>query len=140
QAFAAQQYGGISRYFTSLVRELFLIGEQPRIIAPVHVNRYLEELAPDLVVGLRAPRPFPPGTGQIQEAINVWMTRAYISAWRPHLIHETFHSRFASGPRRTPTVVTVFDMIKELFADQLPAHDRMTDWKRQAVRRADHVI
>jgi glycosyltransferase involved in cell wall biosynthesis len=140
QVFAAQKYGGSSRYFTSLARELSLMGERPRIIAPVHCSGHLPELSPDIVTGWRWERYLPPKSHHVQRAINVLMTRVLMSTWRPHIVHETYYSRVRSGPRETPTVITVFDMIHELFPEQFPANDKTTDLKREAVRRADHVI
>ena len=46
QAFADQEYGGVSRYFYSLAASLAGIPDvHARVYAPVHVNQYL---APDV--------------------------------------------------------------------------------------------
>jgi glycosyltransferase involved in cell wall biosynthesis len=37
-------------------------------------------------------------------------------------------------------VLTVFDMIHELYPDSFPANDRTRDAKRQSVQRADHIV
>jgi glycosyltransferase involved in cell wall biosynthesis len=139
QIFAAQKHGGISRYFTSLARELSIIGERPRIIAPVHTSGHLKQLPPDIVTGWRWER-YLPKRQHLVPAINKTMSRLLMTTWRPHIVHETYYSPVRTGPPGTPTVITVFDMIHELFPAQFPADDTSASVKREAVGRADHVI
>lgn len=56
--------------------------------------------------------------------------------WKPDIVHETYYLRAASGVRGAPLVLTVYDMIHELFS----SGDPTSAMKRQAVARADHII
>jgi glycosyltransferase involved in cell wall biosynthesis len=60
-------------------------------------------------------------------------------AIRPSLVHWTY---FNPGPlpRRAVSVVTVYDMVHELFPDEFNPHDSTRENKRRAVARAEHVI
>ena len=45
QAFCLQKTGGISRYFSKLIEQLNIDGEQAELFAPFYRNQYLEGLA-----------------------------------------------------------------------------------------------
>jgi glycosyltransferase involved in cell wall biosynthesis len=139
QVFAAQRHGGISRYFTALARELALMGEEPRIVAPLYQNDYLRHVPPKLVTGWHEAR-LPIRNEHLERAVNAIGTRWLMAAWNPQVVHETYYAARRSGPRRSPSVITVFDMIHELFPEQFPGSDEKSEVKRQAVERADHVI
>lgn len=139
QIFAAQRHGGISRYFTALARELALMGEEPRVVAPIHVNDYLARLPRGIVTGWDEAR-LPLRSQRLERAANAVATRVVMSAWNPAVVHETYYAPRRSGPRRTPAVITVFDMIHELFPEQFPGSDEKSAIKRAAVERANHVI
>ena len=58
----------------------------------------------------------------------------------PHVLHETYftgHTRSAEGAAR---ILTVYDMIHELFPGQFGPADKTTQYKRASVHRADRVI
>ena len=44
QIFNSQKYGGISKYFYYLFINLKKIGHYPDVIAPFHINEYLNNL------------------------------------------------------------------------------------------------
>mgnify|MGYP001605683965 FL=1 len=53
QIFTLQAFGGISRYYVSLVEQLKSMGHSPRIFAPYHCNEYLSNVSPLTVDGKR---------------------------------------------------------------------------------------
>ncbi|CAN5348149.1 glycosyltransferase family 1 protein [soil metagenome] len=140
QMFAAQRYGGVTRYYTALVRELALLGETPRVIAPLHWNQHLQQLPSHLVRGTYVERFLPGKAFYLNVLFNRWSTRLQISVWRPDVVHETYYAAKRTGPASIPTVVTVYDMIHELFVHQFSTSDRTSAAKLAAVRRADHII
>jgi glycosyltransferase involved in cell wall biosynthesis len=138
--FAWQRYGGISRYFCELALRLSKSSQRRvRIVAPLYSNRYLAGArrqlgvcgvyVPDISIGSRAVR-----------IANRALVQTALSLMRPDLIHETYYSASAYRLTGARTIVTVFDMIHELFPDLYAPDDRTSDAKRQAVERADHVI
>ena len=52
QAFCLQKTGGISRYFSKLIEQLNIDGEQAELFAPFYRNQYLEGLVPKIVHGI----------------------------------------------------------------------------------------
>lgn len=139
QAFVVQSYGGVSRYFARLAQGLLGMEQEVKIFAPLHKNRYLSAL-PQVIVNGRYINRHPPGTTRIFFAYNRSRSQLQIARWKPDLVHETYYSRVGSVPRTCPTVITVYDMIHELFPNEFSGNDNTATIKRIAIDRADHVI
>jgi glycosyltransferase involved in cell wall biosynthesis len=139
QTFVLQSYGGISRYFARLAQSLSDLDQQVRIFAPLHRNSYLPTLPKDILNG-RHIRGYPRKTTRLFLAYNQFRARSAIAKWKPDLVHETYYSRRPSAPQRCPVVVTVYDMIHELFPQAFPVTDNTAAKKRTAIDRVDHVI
>lgn len=132
-----QAYGGISRYFCELARQMgTLRGVSSTVVAPMHINEYLTA-SPARVLGTRAR--WRPKKDRHLNALN-WRASAGIYRLRPpDLVHRTYYGQ---GVRtwRSPSVVTVFDMIHELYPSSFPPSDPTSADKRRAVAMADQVI
>jgi glycosyltransferase involved in cell wall biosynthesis len=139
QAFVLQSYGGISRYFTRIVQGLMKMEQQVGVFAPLHRNNHLKSLPQEAIYGRYTNR-YPPKTTRLFLAFNQFKSRSRIARWKPDLVHETYYARFGSAPRACPTVITVYDMIHELFQNEIPVTDSEATNKRIAINRADHVL
>jgi glycosyltransferase involved in cell wall biosynthesis len=141
QAFCRQITGGISRYYCKLAAELSLLNQKVGIFAPVYRNVYLKELPTQLVHGFGI-KNYPLKTAGACVAANGLVARSMIRRWQPDVVHETYFQRQSGYADKYPRVVTVFDMIAELDAQQQSKQSigfKSSD-KYQAVQRADHVI
>ncbi len=136
QIFAIQRHGGISRVFAELAaaftRDPRLDVDLVAMDAPV-VNEYL--LRDAQVASALAVRP-----------ARHWSTAMTRSMLRPRhrgpvdIVHGSFYlSRMLGDYPTSRRVVTVYDMIPELFPDTRRRLDPVTR-KHEYVRRADHVI
>jgi glycosyltransferase involved in cell wall biosynthesis len=139
QAFCIQKYGGVSRYYVRLVQELLDIGEEVGVFAPIHRNKHLSDLPKDVVHG-RYLEKYPPKSSKLFMAYNRWLARRDIGLWNPRVVHETYYARQRSGPKESPTVVTVHDMIHELYPEYFGLRNETKKLKHKAVMRADHVV
>lgn len=139
QTFVYQSYGGISRYFTRLAQGLLDMKQQVEIFAPLHRNSYLSAL-PKGVVNGRCVQRYPPKTARFFLAYNHFGSRLQIAKWKPDVVHETYYSKVGSAPKSCPTVITVHDMIHELFPNEFTVNDKTATVKRRAIERADHII
>ncbi len=139
QIFCEQAYGGVSRYYSCLAEAFLAGGQELHVFAPLHQNRYLERLPQGTVSGLRLPK-CPPRAESILRPLNVALARSGIDRWRPDLVHETYYTRRRTHSGQCPTVLTVYDMTHELFADTFNPNDPTRANKAAAVMRADHVI
>lgn len=139
QAFCNQSFGGVSRYFACLAEQFAALEHDVRIFAPLHQNHYVKDLPSEIVQGFGLTR-YPPRSWSLLIPINRFVARRAIKKWRPDIVHETFYSPYRSGPGASRTVITVHDMIHELFKESFPPNDPTTNIKRMAINRADHVI
>jgi glycosyltransferase involved in cell wall biosynthesis len=134
-----QTYGGISRYFTQLAQGLIDLNQDVRVIAPLYQNSYLASLPGGVVRGRYIQR-YPPKMGWMILKCNDYLSRSQIARLKPDLLHETYYSSVCLAPVGCPTVITVHDMIHELFPNEFLANDKTVINKRIAIDRADHVI
>lgn len=139
QAFTWQSYGGISRYYTVLAKQLFDKGHDISIFAPFHCNNYLEKLPIGIVQGKRL-QSYPPKTKRLFLAANHFFANRKILLWKADIVHETYYSSMPMIFRSCPTIVTVYDMIHELFSEMFPDRDKTTRWKQKALKKASHII
>ena len=109
------------------------------IFAPLHRNHYLKELPTSVVHGYGL-NSYLPKSSRLILPLNQLVSKIAIKLWTPDVVHETYYSRLNSSPKRCPTVITVYDMIHELFNDKFSPRDRTSQLKRIAIERADHVI
>jgi glycosyltransferase involved in cell wall biosynthesis len=139
QIFSLQQYGGISRYFCELASHVDQTpGFRAKITAGIHFNVHLAEAnVPKLgtYVPMRVPR-----SQRLYRAINSLLSPSMIAAARPSLIHRTYYRPMPRRQTQRPTVVTVYDMIHELFPSHFHASDTTSRNKRICVERADHIV
>jgi glycosyltransferase involved in cell wall biosynthesis len=139
QIFCLQKYGGISRYFASLAREMNAMpGVDARVVAPLYVNEYLGELPRGIVTGKKVegraiPKPLLCVASSLAGEIVLVGTKSDV-------VHETYYYPQLRGPRRSKRVVSVYDMNYEKYPGLFPKNDSMPKWKRRAVETADHVI
>ena len=139
QIFVMQPYGGISRYFAQIAQGLLTMDQQVMTFAPLHINNYIRSLSKEIFYGRYIHR-FPPKTVRFFLAYNHFLVRSKILKWKPDVVHETYYSRFGSAPKDCQSVITVYDMIHELFPDEMPVTDNTSALKRISVDRADAVI
>lgn len=140
QIFSVQRYGGVSRYFAEIAcrmpKERI---EEVAIIAPLHINYYLSQSqVRPFVRGRYLPFEFR-GQARILSLVNGLVAPAIWRRMRPDIVHETYFSVEPVGSARR-RVVTVYDMIYELFPTEFPNSGDVIAAKRAAMARADHVI
>lgn len=139
QIFCSQEFGGISRYFSSLAYEMCAMQEVDlHIVAPLYFNAYLGRLPAGLVRGHKVGRPsildFP------IRAASVLAADLLQRFPRPDIVHKTYYYPFPRTPRGVRSVVTVYDMIHEKFPQSYSSRDPISRWKERVVAQADHVI
>lgn len=125
--FLMQPVGGVSRYFTELIRALYATGSvEPVVFAGFHSSNLLASVR-DLgvrVTGLRLP--FYAYPHRAFSLINNLALKRFAASVHPDIYHATYYHPVDTTLGR-PLVMTVHDMIAELFplpaavADPTPA-------------------
>lgn len=137
QIFALQRYGGISRYFCELASRVHgMPGHSALVVAPLHVNDYLSGCAVRTWSRRIEQRK---GASRLCGAIDRLALPLLTRAADPDIVHRTYYEPLPR-PGSRPVVVTVYDMIHELFPQAFSAQDRTSQDKRASVMAADHVI
>lgn len=136
QAFMLQERGGVSRYFVELMRQFrqdCSLGVDLHTPFRITRNHHLEELDPERY---RTASGSVVGQPRLLRAANRLLAGPTPKA---DIVHHTFYFGPPRVPRGSASVVTVYDMIPELFPHyfgEVSAHRE----KRDYVARADAVI
>lgn len=136
--FLLQSYGGISRYFVRMAEAMMQQGHKIRIPARYHFNHYLNTSAI--------------GHGTVRVQRESMLNRRFMRLINgvplqfdalvrsPDILHFTFFRRFPPVLSKAKKVLTVFDMIDELFHQQNGEESVISKVKRRAVHEADLVL
>ena len=135
--FADQTHGGISRYFAGIAPLMANYGCDARIIAPLHRNAYIAELPPSLVWGWHIPR-FR-GSRRLAMMLGDTLAAPLAKAHGARIVHETYFDEKRHAPREAAIVLTVYDMIHELFPE-IMRDSQAIRHKAAAIRRADRIL
>lgn len=139
QAFTAQSHGGVSRYFVKLAKEILKTENEPKIFAPVHRNTFLSKLPSELLDGQYFEY-FLPRTVSLVNLYNSFKLQKYLKNNTPDILHETYYRKKKYKIDNLPVVITVYDMIHELFREDFPINDLTAKYKLESIKRADHII
>jgi len=143
QTFTVQRYGGISRYFYQLTKHISNMGHNAEIFSPLYINNYIKNLPKELVNGRFAGSKYidrMPKKSRIIGGMNRSLSKRQLDLFNPDIVHETFYSKHKTYKKAKCTVITVYDMIHELYDYYLPPHHKGWNEKREAINRADHII
>ncbi len=133
EIWSLQSEGGISRYFQQLIRGLAQSGISGQILTNSSSNSRLETIDVENFQfrRLENSKHF---YGEISKILE--------DEIGGNVYHPTYYSKDLVKVRapRTKVVLTVFDMISELFPDRKPRFRKVVDEKRISVDKADHVL
>jgi len=115
QIFQRQKFGGISRYFTEMAKELCkLDGIEIRFLSPIHRNYYLQNSFRSEFFTYRLPiYPNRMGIGQKIDSISDFIASKQVLKYNPDIIHETFFASKIDPLNKASRVLTVYDLIRE---------------------------
>lgn len=160
QIFTLQKYGGISRYFSELMTRF---SKDPAIDYSVALrfsfNEHLLGLPqPDAHWSRRSSMCLHPHVCSLvknavqYECIRYVLTNALLHVNQKEserllkkqdfdLFHPTYYDPyFLRYLEKKPYVITVHDMIHEIFPDNFPPGDPISSWKKQVLENAEGVI
>lgn len=142
QIFTEQVYGGISRYFFELANHLALYKPEQinvKIISPFYKNNYLAKKNKNFLFrGLRLFN-FKKSAG-LCAMINSFFSPFLFMHYNPNILHHTYYNIMKYKNIRAKKIITIHDMIHELFPDEFSKNDNTSNLKKIAVAEADHII
>lgn len=141
QIFYLQRFGGISRYFLELAEELNKLDNcKAKIVAPFSSNEYIHSnKISKSVYNLNPVLKKILYNRYLDKHIqtNEWIAKK-LSSRKHSLLHETYYtSRFKVPCKK---VITIHDMIYELFNTGLEAEKQIIEDKKKSILEADGII
>lgn len=140
--FRLQRYGGISRYFYELITRLSAKNDvNINLFEGFHVNEYgLSNYKNRFALYKGYKVPEIQYAGYTFEVLNKFgFTRIY-SKLDFNIYHPTYYRKDLGAFRKTPIVLTVYDMIHELYPGQFWNSKRVIESKRESIKVADAII
>lgn len=139
--FSDQKYGGISRYFFEIISRASKDPSfQVSLFHGLYINRYgLERYRDQFENYFGYPRPAIGKTTRIFKSINKFLFQSFFEKAAPQIYHQTNYADLVSG-FTGKRVLTVLDMIHELYPELFPANDPTREQKKQAVAKADRIL
>lgn len=140
-AFVMQSRGGVSRVLYELFRHVLLHKDiECRLFAGFHKNKYLRNAPAEVrkyIVGWYLPEWMVKQS--IFMPINRVLFKFFARTYRPDICHYTYFDT-PTVPQNCKVVITMHDMIHEIFPEMFAANDPQHEKKKNAILRADGVI
>lgn len=136
-AFLLQKYGGVTKYFTELVKNLSS-SHNVKIIAPININIYANELDKEIFSLIKLKK-IPRFGSKISNNLSHIISSIYMKYWKPDIIHKTFFNNHSYKNQSAKKILNVWDLNHEIYHD---LYKRNKDWrpKKIALGQADHII
>ncbi len=137
QTFDMQKYGGISRYFANIYHYLLDDSDYKSEISLLKTNNFY--LGEDVF----SKNPFIKfilKKHKKQLKYNRKFSAKKISENNFDIFHPTYYDPYFLKELRKPFVLTVHDMIHEIYPEFFAPYDEFSKFKRLTINRADHII
>ena len=133
--FFTQKYGGISRYFCSIINEYINDKKTIKVFSPIFKNNYLLNLPRKNIHGFYLPR-YP--TPNFFKSMVDYTSCYQIKNSEFDIVHDTYYSPSMLTLKNKKKVLTVYDLIHEKF-DKL-YKDNNLEFKKKIIKEADAII
>lgn len=138
QIFLLQKYGGISRYITKLNEYLNYQNINSKIYSPISINEHFVSKEKKIINHFKFNKIFRFCT-KVFNFYNNSLTSIYLKKFKPDIIHQTYYKRNYNVNDKTPTVITVYDLIHEKIYQNFELTEN-GKWKKKTIKNADHII
>lgn len=139
QVFFSQEYGGVSRYHIELIKELNRINDTPVSVSVLCThNQYLSDLInkPKMVYSSNE------ALRKVQMKIERY-TGILKSCYEVHqndIVHLTWTSPYLNQLAKGKIIVTIHDMIHEIFWSEKPEYQNEIENKKKAIYESSAII
>ncbi|MBI1451847.1 MULTISPECIES: glycosyltransferase family 4 protein [Acinetobacter] len=136
--FCSQRFGGISRYFFELSNEIRALNKNDdiKIVAPFYTNEYIRQS--EFTKGYYWGK-YPKYTNQLYKRLNYFIDILDDKVFSYDICHMTYYKPYVNKSK-SKKVITVYDMIHEIFPDNFNVHDRTRNNKLISINASDHII
>jgi glycosyltransferase involved in cell wall biosynthesis len=141
QVFSWQRYGGISRYFYEIISRLCKVSSiSTSVFLGFHINEYgLSSFRDHYKYYWGVKRPLLPKTTKLVTFANNVLFSLIAPTFSTDIYHQTYYTcLMPSFPGKR--IVTVHDMIHEIYPEYFPSDRSFTTSKRDSIARAEGII
>ena len=138
QIFYNQRFGGPSRYFIELYKNIRELNEDVKIFAPIHISHHLKDLkVSEIQKKILLRKKFK--LNFFFKFVNKFLTKKYLTKYKPDIIHPTYYDISFYKSFNKPKVLTVYDLIHEKYHNlyNLKSNDFP---KKEAIEYSDFYI
>jgi len=141
QIFSAQIYGGISRYFCELMRSFKNENEiEYELSLRYSNNHYLKRFGNLSYKSFFKNLTFR-GKYRLLNFFNQKKSIAMLKKQDFDIFHPTYYNPyFLNYIGSKPFVLTIYDMIHEMFPEMFSAKDKTSEWKKLLAKKAERII
>lgn len=134
QILAQQKYGGISRYFYELINKINCHDEvKTDIRCILSINSYFKDHPGTREYGFSSALI---GTGTINRILYKYLLKHE----KYDIFHPTYYNPYFLSHNKGKLVITVYDMIHEIFPDYFGDADKTAKNKKELIYAADKII
>ena len=142
--FQNQQYGGISRYFYELISRMSpKANTNVTLFQGLHINNYpLSNISCNKYLGYKPNLKIPSLYKSFLFTMpnKIAFHTLYSTSKHFDIYHPTYYYHGLNKHHKTPIVITIHDMIHEIYPDQLRFSNHFTRVKKEAIHIADAII
>ena len=136
--FSLQKIGGVSKYFLEIF-SIICRQHDTKIVAPIHINDYLSEYKSKNIFCFFKLKKQYRFTRKIIYFVNSIIFKLSIKIFNPDIIHLTYFSQKIGFSKNCKIVITVYDLIHEIFEDDFN-FGYSKKFKKNYILAADHII
>lgn len=141
QCFTNQEYGGISRYFVSLMTEFDKLEDISFNLSLKYSNNFYIKDKKNFKIKSYFPNLNFRGKKFSSHLINLPNSQAQIKKGNFDIFHPTYYNPyFVKTLDQKPFILTVYDMTHELFPDIVHWFDKSAEQKKMLVTKAKKII
>ena len=138
--FYKQYWGGPSRYFLSLAKNINELKNEVHVYSPIYVNKYLEifkKKYPNSVKGSYLKKKIK-YSSKLINLYNRFKSSSDLNNNKFDIYHSTYYGDALHNSKKIPLIITVHDLIHEIFTGKKNMKD--LDIKEKILNQADHII
>ncbi len=137
--FSHQKLGGISRYFINLHKYMNRYQDvNCKIFTPIHFNKFLKSYK-DKKNNHFYLKDYPKFTRKLINFFNYSSSKIYCKYFKPDIIHKTFFNYNFDNNKKTKKVITVYDLIHEIYHNDFNRSDNYLP-KKNFLNIVDSII
>jgi len=141
QIFTSQIYGGISRYFFELIKHFKNNNETKYELSLKYSNNYYLKKLNNLSYKTFLENYSFKGKYRLLNILNKKVSKEYISKGDYDIFHPTYYDPyFLDYIGRKPFVLTIYDMIHEIYPEMFSSKDKTSERKKTLAQKATKII